>query len=103
MKRIFTDVDPVLSGFVESLLDNAGIECTVRNQYLGGGVGELPVNECWPEVWVLDDADASAAAEIIERALEKRATAASAWDCGQCGEHLEGQFALCWNCGAARD
>ena len=103
MKRIFTDVDPVLSGFVESLLENAGIECTVRNQYLGGGVGELPVNECWPEIWVLDDADEAAAAEIIERALEKRATAASAWTCPECGEHLEGQFAQCWKCGVLRD
>ena len=35
MKRIFTDADSVLSGFVETLLVNAGIECIVRNQYLG--------------------------------------------------------------------
>lgn len=102
MKRIFTDVDPVLSGFVESLLDNAGIECTVRNQYLSGGVGELPVNECWPEVWVLHDADADTAAEIIERALKKQPTA-NAWNCPQCEEQLEGQFAQCWKCGALCD
>ena len=61
MKRVFTDADPVLSGFVDSLLEAAGIQCLIRNHYLGGGVGELPVNECWPEVWVLHDEDESAA------------------------------------------
>ena len=102
MKRIFTDADSVLSGFVETLLVNAGIECIVRTEYLGGGVGELPVNECWPEVWVLDDADASAAAKIIERAL-KEPSAAVAWTCVQCGESLEAQFDQCWSCGRLRD
>jgi hypothetical protein len=103
MKRVFTDVDPVLSGFVESLLVNAGIECTVRNRYLGGGAGELPLNECWPEIWVLDDDDAGAARRIIERALEIRSDTEDAWTCAACGERLEGQFAQCWKCGATRD
>ncbi len=102
MKRVFMDADPVLSGFVESLLVNAGIECIVRNQYLGGGVGELPVNECWPEVWVLDDTDANAATEIIERTLTTRTTDTREWICAQCGEHLEAQFGQCWSCGALR-
>ena len=103
MKRVFKDADPVLSGFVETLLVNAGIECTVRNQYLGGGVGGIPVNECWPEVWVLNDEDMNAAAELVERFLTTQTTTTSAWTCSQCGEHIEGQFAQCWNCGELRD
>ena len=102
MKRVFTDADPVLSGFVDSLLEAAGIQCLIRNHYLGGGVGELPVNECWPEVWVLHDEDESAAGRIIQSALNNRIQQDAPWVCPGCDEHLEGQFNQCWNCGTVR-
>jgi hypothetical protein len=102
MKRVFSDADPVISGFVKSLLDSAGIECLIRNHYLGGGVGELPVNECWPEVWVLHDEDEMAACRIIQGALNRRPADGQPWVCAACGEGLEGQFIQCWNCGAVR-
>lgn len=101
MKRIYTDADPVRAGYVASLVEAAGIDCTVRNRYLGGGAGELPVNECWPEVWVLDEADASAALRIVHAALEPR-TEGEPWVCPRCGEGLEPQFETCWQCGTAR-
>ena len=87
---------------VASMLEQAGIRCLTRNEYLGGGAGELPLNECWPEVWVLEEAEAAAALRLIEGALGAASNVREAWNCAGCGERLEGQFAQCWNCGSER-
>ena len=80
----------------------SGIRCLLRNQYLAGALGELPVNECWPQVWVVDAADAPRAARLIEAALPREAPPGEAWTCPACDERLEAQFAQCWRCGALR-
>ena len=61
MERIHTADDPIFIGYLKSLLEAEGIACNVRNELLLGGSGELPPNECWPELWVLHEADAQAA------------------------------------------
>ncbi|MGE0859028.1 MAG: DUF2007 domain-containing protein [Gammaproteobacteria bacterium] len=102
MERVYTSSDPVLAGLVLSVLESAGIRCLLRNQYLAGALGELPVNECWPQVWVVDASDAPRAARLIETALPREAAAGDAWTCLSCDERLEAQFAQCWRCGALR-
>ncbi len=102
MKRVYSAADAVHCGWLKSVLDAAGIPCLLRNAYLGGAVGELPVNECWPELWVLEDADAARAERLIREA-EAPPAEAEAWRCPRCGERIEGAFAQCWQCGAARD
>ncbi len=101
MKRVWASTDPVRCGWLESVLDAAGIRCLVRNRYLGGAIGELPLNEAWPEIWVLEDDDAARAERLIAEALAPAAEA-TAWRCSGCGEDIEGQFAQCWQCGTAR-
>lgn len=103
MKRLYTTADIVLIGHLASLLDEAGIPCFVKNQYLSGGIGELPPTETWPELWVRRDHEYALAKEIVEEATRRDvlAEAAPAWRCPGCGEEVEGQFALCWNCGEA--
>lgn len=64
---------------------------------LTGAIGELPLNECWPEVWINDERDSLAAEKIIDVALSNEKHNAD-WVCN-CGEHIEGQFELCWSCG----
>ena len=101
MKRVHTSLDNVVFGHVVSLLEDAGIEYVVRNHYLFGAMGELPVNETWPEVWVKFDEDYEAARTIVEQATGE-VRDAGPWRCGRCGEPNEGQFASCWNCGGDR-
>ncbi len=72
MQRVYTSSDPVSAGLVLSVLESAGIRCLLRNQYLTGALGELPVNECWPQVWVLDEADAPRARRLIAEALPQQ-------------------------------
>ena len=100
MKRVYVTADPVQCGWLESILQGAGIECLVRNRYLGGAIGELPLNEAWPELWVVETRDEVAAKRLIDEALAPR-EAREPWRCQQCGETLEGQFLQCWQCGAA--
>ena len=103
MKRVHAGTDPVQCGWLESVLAGAGIACLVRNRYLGGAIGELPLNEAWPEIWVLDDADAARAERLIAEALAPGdGEDAGAWTCAGCGEAIEGHFAQCWRCGGAR-
>jgi hypothetical protein len=64
-----------------NVLTAAGIESELRNQYLAGALGDLPMLETWPQLWVEDPFES--------------------WTCAQCGEQLEPQFTTCWRCGAA--
>lgn len=84
---------------IRNLLESAGIEVTLKNEFLGGGVGELPPTEAWPELWVAE-ADLRVAQEIV--AELEREPSLPGWRCPQCGEKIEGQFSACWNCGAPR-
>lgn len=102
MKRVYVSADAVQCGWVESILLAAGIECLVRNRFLGGAIGELPLNEAWPEIWVIDEREQVAAERLIARALEPAAVHPD-WLCADCGEMVEGQFRQCWKCGHLSD
>ena len=55
MRKLFVHSDRVLVGHIASVLQSRGIDVMVRNDVLGAAAGELPVNETWPEVWVVSD------------------------------------------------
>lgn len=98
MKRIYVSADPIECGFFESILTERGINCLVRNRYLGGAIGELPLNEAWPEIWVVDECDAELAKRVINEAQTPARHNAGAWQCEHCGEMMEAQFTQCWQC-----
>jgi hypothetical protein len=100
VKKVFCSDNVILVGHVHSLLEANDIDCHLRNMNLTGGIGELPINECWPEVWVNNEAGFSTAEQLINTALSA-ATQHSAWQC-LCGETIEGQFEICWSCGSEK-
>ena len=102
MRRVYSDENGLRAGQVISLLEQEGIPCLLKNQFLGGARGELPVNECWPEVWVLHENDYDAAMRIIDDVILAPPVGGPGWRCA-CGEHIEGQFTSCWSCGCERD
>ena len=85
---------------LRNVLESAGIACEVRNDRLGGALGEIPFVECWPQLWVRNAGDVLRARGLIDEAL-RPAPAAEAWVCPRCGEYIEPQFAQCWHCAAA--
>jgi hypothetical protein len=62
------------------------------------GIGELPINECWPEVWIDNEMDFNLAQSLIKKMYVNKN---NDWKC-QCGETIEGQFDTCWSCGVDR-
>jgi hypothetical protein len=76
-------------------LGHAGIRASMQRYYLGAAAGELPPDQCLPEVWLLDDEQEAQARELLRqlsRMPQRR------WLCA-CGEMVEGGFEQCWNCG----
>ncbi|MFT4563490.1 MAG: hypothetical protein ACI9BW_003246 [Gammaproteobacteria bacterium] len=102
MLKIHTADDPILIGFLKSVLESEGIECHVRNELLRGGSGELPPTECWPELWVWHDDDVKRAQLMIDRALQRSDLGSDPWLCPRCSESIESQFTACWQCGSSR-
>jgi hypothetical protein len=101
MKRIYASGDMALLQFLHDTLAGRGIRVMIRNQLLQGAAGELPPTECWPELWVMDDADADIARTLVEEAARPPANDGRRWICA-CGEVIEPQFSSCWSCGAEK-
>ena len=101
MKRVFTSMDPLLVEHVRSVLENAGIQCHVAHRDLRSLAGAIPFSECWPEVWVVDDSQASAAERSIAELTAPHPSVQGLWRCENCGEALGSRFTSCWKCAGA--
>jgi hypothetical protein len=80
--------------WVDALLD-AGIQASTQRYFLGSVAGELPPDQCLPEVWITDDSQEGVAKELLH-ALQN--VPQRRWTC-ECGELVEGGFEACWSCG----
>jgi hypothetical protein len=98
MKRVWIGSSLPDTAHVKNVLEHSDVACIIKNSYLGGALGDLPVFDCAPEIWVLDDAHASRAEALIRDSVRSAARGAP-WRCTACGEDNESQFAACWHCG----
>jgi hypothetical protein len=101
MKRVYTAESAIQVAHVKNLLATEGIAAEMRNERLGGGTGDIPFLETWPELWVAE-LDFDRAQELIEQEVHGPGLEEPPWTCRSCGEEVEGQFSECWNCGAGR-
>jgi len=77
------------------VLRQAGIAASVQRQFLSSAAGELPPDQCLPEIWITHDQQLGEARKLLDQLLnlpQRR------WRC-ECGELVEGGFESCWNCG----
>ncbi len=84
----------IASLWVEAL-KHAGFDASVQRYFLGAAAGQLPPDQCLPEVWLLHDeqeAQARAFLRDLAHVPQRR------WMC-LCGEMVEGGFEECWQCG----
>lgn len=95
MRRIAQAPNIAIATLWVDTLREAGIEASVQRQFLAGAAGELPPDQCLPEIWVLHDQQEAQARMLLNhlRNLPQRR-----WRCA-CGELVEGGFESCWNCG----
>ena len=101
MQMIYSARDSLLVSHIKNLLQARGIDCTLRNEFLAGAMGELPPTETWPELWVAER-DVPRAQAVIDNFHTRREQVLPAWRCPRCGEDVDGEFDLCWNCGESR-
>jgi hypothetical protein len=97
LKRVYRAATLLQVAHARNVLITAGIQCELRNQYLAGALGDLPMMETWPQLYV-DDADERFALSALARAVA--IPAGGTWLCAHCGEEIEPQFTQCWRCGA---
>lgn len=97
MKKVFTADNLVTVAHYRNVLESHGIPTEIRNQNLGGVLGEVPFTEVWPQLWV-KPLDAQRALELIE-AARTEPVEGEPWRCANCGADNEAQFAACWQCG----
>ena len=100
MIRLVRAPDMLLGQHWANLLEQAGIACHITGRYLQGGAGEIPVDQCGPDLWLEDEHDREAALRIIDGRADS--SVRPHWHCDACGEWLEPQFSTCWQCGASR-
>ena len=102
MQRIYSSKDVTEIDLLNSLLEENGIPCLVKNQFVGILRGDVPFTDTWPEVWVERDEDADAARALIENAQKNLESPGPKWTCPNCEEVLESQFESCWKCGTGK-
>jgi hypothetical protein len=98
MERVYSAqfLAPVAN--MKNVLKMHGIESNITGENLSAAVGEIPPIEAWPQLWVTDQ-DIERAKKIIEDGLKDSPESQKVLICPNCGKEVEGQFAVCWNCG----
>ena len=72
MKRVYRAASLIQVAHARNVLISAGIRCELRNQYLAGAMGDLPMMETWPQLFV-DDADERYALSVLAGASRAQA------------------------------
>ncbi|MFV2056891.1 MAG: putative signal transducing protein [Thiohalomonadales bacterium] len=95
---VYSAADLFMVTHAANVLNNHGIETLIENNFLAGAVGELPVFECWPRLFVVVDSNYKKALAIITTQILAQKPSPN-WLCSHCSEDNEGTFELCWSCG----
>jgi hypothetical protein len=97
MKRIGQAPNIAIAQLWIDMLRAHGFDANMQRYFLNGAAGDLPPDQCLPEIWVQDDAQFDRARQAfaeIQRMPQRN------WVCASCGERVEGGFEQCWNCSA---
>lgn len=97
MEKVFTHENRLILFNIRNVLQREGIETRVVNEFAGGGMGDLPAFETWPELWVDDKGSCDEARQIVATIMADSESAS--WYCQGCQEQNGAAFRLCWNCG----
>ena len=95
MKRLLQAPNLVLATLWADQLSGAGLPARVQRAYTSSIAGELPPDQCLPEVWLTHDEQEAEARAFLQGLLH---VPQRRWVC-LCGETVEGGFEQCWNCG----
>jgi hypothetical protein len=103
VKKVTSADSLITISHFKNLLMSEGISAFIRNEHFGSIMGEVPFEEVWPELWIKNDLDYDRALQLIDSIKLAEESPSSPWRCAKCGTDNEGQFAACWQCGAAHN
>ena len=103
MKLLRASIEPGVIERLKSALDDAGIECVIRNELTSGLFPEVPISESTPELWIAEDDLLPQAQKILADLMSAGGGEGTPWTCARCGEALDPQFTSCWKCGSTRE
>ncbi|NNU44887.1 putative signal transducing protein [Ramlibacter montanisoli] len=95
MRRLVQAPNLAIGSLWVDMLCQAGIAASLQRQFLSSAAGELPPDQCLPEVWISDDGQLEQARRLLDQLLS---VPQRRWNC-ICGELVEGGFESCWSCG----
>jgi hypothetical protein len=98
MRRLTTAPNLAIATLWADMLTQGGIDSSVQRAYASSIAGQVPPDQCLPEVWVLDDALLDSARALL---AQLRTPRHHHWVCPACHERVDGPFEQCWNCGEA--
>ena len=98
MRRLTTAPNVAFAPLWADMLTHGGLVARVLRAYASSIAGEVPPDQCLPEVWVMDEARYEAARTLLDQ-LRRGPT--RHWVCPACHERVDGPFEQCWNCGGA--
>lgn len=97
MKRLAQAPNLAIATMWVHWLREDGIDASVQREFLGAVMGQLPPDQCLPEIWIDDEAQYPLAQRLLDE-IQRRPQ--YQWHC-VCGEFVEGGFEQCWSCGTS--
>ena len=83
---------------LKDYLEEQNIATVMLGDFLSGGAGELPAN-IFPALWLVKDEQLTRAKWLIDEFMQKKIESKSGtWRCPSCGESVDAEFEICWNC-----
>ena len=95
MLRLTQAPNIAIAALLVDALRQAGVDATVQRYFLGAAAGQLPPDQCLPEIWLIHDEQEALAREFLRDLMQ---LPQRRWLCA-CGELVEGGFEQCWQCG----
>ncbi|MCM8537169.1 MAG: DUF2007 domain-containing protein [Lentisphaeraceae bacterium] len=99
MKLIETSPDVYRIQAIRAVFDKEEISYHLNNEFLAQLSGEIPLPDCYAEIYV-DDVDYDRAVAVYEKFRAE--PSGETWKCVSCEELIEDQFDICWNCETVR-
>ncbi|RDH80720.1 MAG: hypothetical protein DIZ80_16975 [endosymbiont of Galathealinum brachiosum] len=99
MKLIYTNENRFIVNNIKNIIENTGIEITLKNEYIAGAAGDLSPFDTWLEIWV-ENEDYNKAMQIVDDI--DNADNSHDWFCSNCHEKNNASFELCWQCQSER-
>lgn len=103
MKKLLSHLDFTRIGHYQSILQQQGHPCIVKNANAASVMGEIPYTEVWPELWILDELNYDKAVDILKEYDDGLPETVAPWLCPKCKTTIETGFGECWNCGTVKD